>query len=48
METNIVRLSSLMCEFLTHLTMNLESCNINVLHLMRFIDKDFALILAWI
>jgi hypothetical protein len=47
METNIVRLNPLMHVFLTRLTMNLESCQINILHLMRFIDKDFALILAW-
>jgi hypothetical protein len=46
MEMNIVRLNSLMHEFLTHLTMNLESCQINVLHLIPFIDKNFALILA--
>jgi hypothetical protein len=46
MEFNIVRPNSLMHEFLTHLTVNLESCQINILHLILFIDKDFAFILA--
>jgi hypothetical protein len=47
METTIVWLNSFMREFLTHLTMDLESCDINVLHLISFIYKDFALILDW-
>jgi hypothetical protein len=44
MEINIVRLNSQMREFLTRLTMNLESCQINNLYLMQFVDKDFALL----
>jgi hypothetical protein len=43
MELSIVRLKSFTNELLTHLTMNLESCQINVLYLILFIDKGFAL-----
>jgi hypothetical protein len=46
MEINIVQPISFMREFFTHLTMDLKSCQINVLHLISFIDKYFALILA--
>jgi hypothetical protein len=45
MELSIVQLKSLTCEFLTRLTMNLESCQINVLYLMLFLDKGFGLML---
>jgi hypothetical protein len=46
MEINIVQPISFMREFFTRLTMDLKSCQINVLHLISFIDKYFALILA--
>jgi hypothetical protein len=35
-----------MRELLAHLTMKLESCQINVVYLILFIDKGFALMLA--
>jgi hypothetical protein len=46
MELSIVRLNSLTRKLLNHLTVNLESCQINVLHLILFINKGFALMLA--
>jgi hypothetical protein len=35
-----------MHELLVRLTVNLESCQINILHLIQFIDKSFALMLV--
>jgi hypothetical protein len=45
-EIKYISLNSFMHEVLTHLTMNIESCQINVLHLILVIDKSFAHMLA--
>jgi hypothetical protein len=36
-----------MHKIVAHLTIKLESCQINVVYLILFIDKGFALMLIW-
>jgi hypothetical protein len=46
MTRDIVQLISFLCELFDLSCHDLESCGINILDLIRFVDKGFAFVLA--